>query len=629
MCVLDAEGIITYANPSFYNKLGYVKHEIISKNIRDLIDHDSISESSFVFLLKRNTQNVNMTLNTKEGNKIRIKGSFSPVYDDNKNLLFINGIFDDVTFEKTFQEQLSMFRSVFEKAQDGIVIESEQKIILANNYFANLFGYEDRSYLIGKNIFELVDDKDIPKVEAFIKLAETEEEYSHRFEFLSKRPDKANFYIEVSISSFKIEKKIFDVIIARDITERKRAQKAIKDSEEKYRNLTENINDFLFTFERVGKLIKPIFYTSSVEKITGYSQSEMLTETRFFLRIIHPDDLPFLIKKIKNISHIRIQLNDEFEFRIINKHGNIVWVRTKLNLVRDNTGKIQKIYGIVSDITLRKKAEYELSKTTENLVKLNETKDRFISIVSHDLRTPFSSILGFTDLLLSDSDLSEDEKKQYIKYIEESSKSMLELVNSLLNWTRLQTGRISFEPERTPAKDIIKIALNNIAGIALQKGIELHSYIENDIYVYVDKDLILQVFNNLLSNAIKFTRKKDSITISTLPSHSSRFWEFSVKDTGVGIKKENLSKLFRIDSKFTSPGTEGEKGTGFGLSLVKEIIEKHGGKIWVESEYGKGSTFKFTLPIASAIILLVDAGKTDRILYSKILKNITLKLFVF
>lgn len=349
----------------------------------------------------------------------------------------------------------------------------------------------------------------------------------------------------------------------------------------------------------------------------------MLSDSKLILKIIHPDDFPSIKKKLNSLFKSKIQLSGEFEFRIINKHGNIVWVRNKINLIRDHEGKIQKIYGLVSDISLRKKVEEELTRSTENLIKLNETKDRFISIISHDLRTPFSSILGFTDLLLSDSDLTASEQKQYVEFIRESSKSMLSLVNSLLDWTRLQTGRIRFEPEKIEVHKIIENSLNALTGVAFQKNIEIVSKIKDDVFVFVDKELILQVFNNLLSNAIKFTPKYGSIFISVNKSSRMRFLEFSVKDTGKGIKAENIKKLFRVDAKFSSEGTEGEKGTGLGLSLVKEIIEKHGGTIWVESEYGKGSDFKFTLPIASANILLVDDSKTDRLLYSKILKNIT------
>jgi len=313
----------------------------------------------------------------------------------------------------------------------------------------------------------------------------------------------------------------------------------------------------------------------------------------------------------------------EMEFRIINKHGSIVWVRNKITLQRSSSGDLRKVYGLVSDISLYKKAEAELRKSTDDLMKLNETKDRFISIISHDLRTPFSSILGFTDLLANDEGLTNDERKQYVKYIQESSKSMLSLVNSLLDWTRLQTGRIKFEPERMDAGILIDKSITSVSGEAMRKGVEIYSTIGRGKNIFVDTGLINQVFNNLLSNAIKFSSNGDRITITSKPAETPRFIEFSIRDTGSGIKEENLNKLFNVDTKFTTEGTAGEKGSGLGLSLVKEIVEKHGGNIWAESIYGKGSTFHFTLPVASASVLIVDNNKTDRVLYSKILKNIT------
>jgi nitrogen-specific signal transduction histidine kinase len=292
-------------------------------------------------------------------------------------------------------------------------------------------------------------------------------------------------------------------------------------------------------------------------------------------------------------------------------------------VIRNTEGVILKIYGLVSDISLRKKAEEELNRSTENLIKLNETKDKFISIISHDLRTPFSSILGFTDLLIENEHLTEVEKKKYVGFIQESSKSMLDLVNSLLDLTRLQTGRIKFEPEKISARMIIKNSINSLSGAAFKKNIDIISKVDPKVIIYADNILMAQVFNNLISNAIKFTKPGGEIVISASPSKKIRFFEFSVKDNGVGIKPENIPELFRIDTKFTSEGTAGEKGTGFGLSIVKEIIEKHGGNVWVESNYGYGADFRFILPIASPNILLVDDSKTDRILYSKIIKNIT------
>jgi PAS domain S-box-containing protein len=369
--------------------------------------------------------------------------------------------------------------------------------------------------------------------------------------------------------------------------------------------------------------MRPLFYTSAVNQITGYNQAEFLEDSKLMLKIIHPDDLTNVRKKLSHLMKSSNKSSGEMEFRIINKQGNVVWVRNKINFTRNEQGEIQKVYGLVSDITFKKRAEGELKKSTDELVKLNETKDRFISIVSHDLRTPFSSILGFTDLLANDDELTEDERKQYVNYIQESSKSMLSLVNSLLDWTRLQTGRIKFEPERIDAKLLVEKIIRSMSGAAMQKGIEIFSTVGKNKFIFGDNNLVSQVFSNILSNAIKFTSRGDKITISVNSESSMRFLEFSISDTGKGIKEEDLNKLFSVDKKHTSEGTAGEKGSGLGLSLVKEIVEKNGGTVWEESEYGKGSTFKFTLPVASVNILLVDDDKTDRILYTKILKNIT------
>jgi PAS domain S-box-containing protein len=624
ICTLDIHGKIIYANPAFYKMFNYSEMELSDKTINDILDPDFAFKSGFNLKSyeKFGIEGLELVAVKSNGNKIYLKANISPIIINNRPGYF-NVVFTDITKKKSFQKDLAVFTSMFSAFQDGVVVESEGKLVMMNDAFVKIFGYNSDRDLIDKDLLNLVAGNDVPKVAGYFQMLEENREMPHRFEFMGVRKGNVNFFAEASLSNFINENKKFAVMITRDITEKKRSQQAIKESEERYRNLTENIDDFLYTFDKIGSSIRPVFYTASVEKITGYTQSDLLSDSKLILKIIHPDDFSSIKKRLNILLKSKIQLSGEFEFRIINKHGNIAWVRNKINLIRDREGKILKIYGLVSDISLRKKAEEELTKSTDNLIKLNDTKDRFISIISHDLRTPFTSILGFTDLLLSDTDLNDAERKQYTEFIRESSKSMLSLVNSLLDWTRLQTGRIRFEPERIEVYKIIESSLNALSGVAFQKNIEIVSKVKDDIYVYVDKDLLLQVFNNLISNAIKFTPKLGSIIISVAPSPRMRFLEFSIKDTGMGIKPENIQKLFRIDTKFSSEGTEGEKGTGLGLSLVSEIIEKHGGNIRVESEYGKGSNFIFTLPIASANILLVDDSKTDRLLYSKILKNIT------
>ncbi len=624
ICKINNEGKITFANQTLLNKLGYKEEEIIDKNLKSLILPEYFEQTIFdIKAFDRNKPTeLELPLVSKSGENILTDAVFVP---DKTKTGIINFMcyFTEVAEEEPKDEKEFLYPSLFKSSLDGIAVETDGKIILANDSFARIFGYDSGEELFDKDLLDLVSNDDILKVAEYFRLKEHGKNAPDRFEFLGKKRDNTYFYTELSISTFESNDKNYIVMVTRDITERKRAQKAIRESEEKYRNITENIDDFLYTFERSGKLMRPLFYTAAVEKITGYSQADFLGDSKLFLKIVHPDDFAIVKKKLSNLMKSQIQNSAEMEFRIINKQGNIVWVRNKVNVIRNASGQIQKVYGLVSDITLSKRAEEELRKSTESLIKLNETKDRFLSIISHDLRTPFSSILGFTDLLANDEDLTPEERKQYVKYIQDSSKSMLALVNSLLDWTRLQTGRIKFEPERVDAVKIIDKSINALKGAAMQKGVEIYSTIKSGNYVFVDQSLLTQVFNNLLSNAIKFSSPGDKVILSVRPAASLRFLEFSVKDTGRGIKEENLDKLFKVDTKFTTEGTAGEKGSGLGLSLVKEIIEKHGGIIWAESEFGRGATFKFTLPIASATILIVDENKTDRVLYSKILNNIT------
>ncbi|MDP4190250.1 MAG: PAS domain S-box protein [Bacteroidota bacterium] len=624
ICNLDTSGYITYINPSFVRSFEYTEGELLEKNIKDLFDseykpNEFFDLSEFATL---RSKPVELLCLTKSRKKIFLLANFSPILDFNNEPKYFNGVFSDITEKKEAEKELRTVRSVYEASRDGISVEVGRKFILANDSFAKMFGYTEASELIGKDSLDIVSDEDIPKVAKYIIARESREQAPSRYDFVGKRRNGSNFFVEASVTSYESDEKIYIVRICRDITERKRAQEALKDSEEKYRSITENIDDFLWTAEIINGHLRPVFYTSSVEKITGYEQEQFLTDSNLWLKILYPDDMGLFKKKLRNLLNDSVRYSDEFEFRIVNKSGNIIWVNNKLKVVRKNDGTIFKLYGLVSDISLNKKAEEELKKSTEELRELNSTKDKFISIISHDLRTPFSSILGFTDILLSEKDMTESQRIQYIKYIQESSQNMLGLVNSLLDWTRLQTGRIKFEPGRIKADEVIEKSVSIVNGAALKKNIVLELNVEKNLYIHADINLLMQVVNNLLSNAIKFTKADGKIIINVVPTSNYEKVQFSIIDNGVGIKKENMDKLFKVDSKFTLEGTAGEKGSGLGLSIVHDIIEKHGGEIWVESEYGSGSKFHFTIPVASASILLVDDSKTDRLLYSKILRNI-------
>jgi PAS domain S-box-containing protein len=621
MCKISKTGSILVANSEFKVLLKYPDVELYSKNLFKIIEAEpGINFKEELANLKPGeTKSFPVTITGYDNIKVLTNISFN-IENDNHEIIYCKP--SEHLETQTVVIPDTLYKDFFFAAPDGIAVELNNNIIIANDSFTKIFGFSSTEELKQKNILDLVYKDDKNRVKELLNQKRSGQIEIQRFEFIAAKKDGSQFFVEFSTALIKENDQSFIVIVATDVTERKRTQKVIRESEKKYRDITENIDDFLYIFEREGKYLRPTFYTTAVQKVTGFTQEEFLSDPRLFLKIIHPNDFHKVKKELGVLWRGKEQVTGELDFRIINKDGNIVWVRNKLNLVRDENQKIKKVYGLVSDITLNKRAEEELKLSAANLQKLNDAKDRFLSIISHDLRTPFSSILGFTDLLLEDESLSESERKQYIGYIQESSRSMLTLVNSLLDWTRLQTGRIKFEPEKINAKELVDNSIKTVSGSAFKKGVKIENLVNLSYNLLVDRNLALQVFNNLLSNAVKFTKRGDEIIINTLGPPTVRFLKFSVKDTGKGIKPENLDKLFNIDTKFTSEGTAGEKGSGLGLSLVKEIVEKHGGHIEVKSEFGKGSEFIFTLPIASAKILLVDNNKIDRLLYSKILMNI-------
>ena len=624
----NADGKVVLVNPYLCNYLGYVEKDILNKHIKNFVSLDDNSTELIQYLLDNNI-NAQARLKTKAKEQKDCLINLNSFITDSTNGTGTNKLYllsiTDISEKVLIEKELATFKEIFNSSEEGIAMLNNGVIVLANEKFADMHGYLNAKEISGIRITELVNEADSS---GFTLLMESKNNLPARFEYIATKkhafPDAIGggvFSVEAKISSIKADS-MNQLIIIRDITEKKRQQLALQESEDRYRGITENLDDFFYSLDLAKDQYKFLFFTIGIEKITGYTQEEMLLNSRLFFRIVLPEDFKLLKIKIRTFFDNIYKDKDEWEYRIITKDGNIIWIKNKVKARRDSNGKAVQVFGVISDISLRKKAEEEIRKSTEGLKNLNDTKDRFISIISHDLRTPFSSVLGFTDILLGDDTLSKSEIKQYVKYIQEASNNMLTLVNSLLDWTRLQTGRIQFKPNKVDLFTIVENTINGLAGVAINKSIKLINEINPELFVFIDRDLILQVFNNLVSNALKFTPVAGNITIRARQSEELRFVEVSVEDTGVGISKDNINKLFNIESKLTTEGTQGEKGTGLGLSLVKEIVEKHGGKVWVESEIRLGSKFKFILPKASSTILLIDDNNTDLILYSKIVKSI-------
>jgi len=358
------------------------------------------------------------------------------------------------------------------------------------------------------------------------------------------------------------------------------------------------------------------YYTSNVKEILGYSPKEISDMPEKHYSLIVKDDAENIIKSLSEFE-INKSLNSlELTYRLNSKSGKCIWFKETLTVNRNGNGEIQESTSAVLNISSIKENEAETQKQLNLLKEQNASKDKFISIVSHDLRAPFTTLLGFSEILINESDITKEEKTEYLQYIYDSSKSQLDYINCLLDWSRLQTGRVKVEPTRLNVKTTIANAITPLTHNAVRKNIDIKMDINPDLHINADERLIGQAIVHLTNNAIKFSPKGKTIYIS-----SSRFKEgmieIVVRDNGTGISEENQSKLFRIDQKLVLEGTAGEKGSGMGLTLTKEIVEKHGGNIWLYSQPGEGSEFHITIPEAKNIVLIVEDEESILALYSK------------
>jgi signal transduction histidine kinase len=230
---------------------------------------------------------------------------------------------------------------------------------------------------------------------------------------------------------------------------------------------------------------------------------------------------------------------------------------------------------------------------------LNKMKDKLFSIIAHDLKNPFNTVLGFSDLLLDGfQKLSDDKKLKYIELINTSSKKIFNLLDNLLFWSRAQINLIPFNPEKLNYLDIVQQNSKLLEADYWKKNISMETNIPSSLMIFGDKNMINMVTRNLLSNAVKYSHTNSKIYIHH--TFIENMVEIQITDKGVGISQENIDKLFQIGNSFQRAGTSGEEGSGLGLLLCKDFIEKHGGKMSVYSVMGKGSTFGFTLPFIAS-----------------------------
>ncbi|MBN2486126.1 MAG: hypothetical protein JXB34_09150 [Bacteroidales bacterium] len=298
-----------------------------------------------------------------------------------------------------------------------------------------------------------------------------------------------------------------------------------------------------------------------------------------------------LSKLVEERTYELQQMNDLLKEQAEELNETNALLEERQQLIEENT---EELMAQKEELMAQKEA---LEQSNATLHEVNATKDKFFSIIAHDIKNPFNTILGFTDLLkVKYDDWTDEKRKQMIDIVSESAENIFALLENLLQWSRSQRGIIEFHPEKIALKKLIENVITIICQGASEKNIQIVTRLESEqIEAYADRHMLDTMLRNLISNAIKFTNNGGEIVITAQTKGDSV--EISVADNGVGMSKDSIAKLFRIDSSFSSPGTNKEKGTGLGLILVNEFVSQHNGSIHVDSETGKGSTFTIRLPL--------------------------------
>ena len=495
-------------------------------------------------------------------------------------------------------ESTEDFKLLFDSSPDNILITKidNNEIVDANKGFSDIMGFS-REEVIGKSPEDLNIWKNIEDRNKFIYLIKEQGQCENlEVSFINKFGKHITGLLSGKIINYQGSPHILSV--SRDITQRKEKEEIIRESEEKYRLLTENMKDVIWILDAETLMFK--YISPSVEKLRGYTVDEIMAEP--LDAALTPDSSNNL--KAVNSAHIEKLKNgtESYDKHFINeieqpcKDGSTVWteVITKFHF-NEKTGHIE-IHGVTRDITERKKSEEEILQKNKELQKVNMEKDKFFSIISHDLRSPFNGILGLTNLLATDIKQFSNEEIQEISFnLNKGANNYFRLLTNLLEWARMQRGLTEVKPEKLHLKSIVSDSLKLYKDTAEIKNIIITDSTSDDIYVTADRLILDTIFRNLISNAIKFTYKGGSVSISAIP-HGNKV-EICVKDTGIGMSKELLENLFRIDMQNNRTGTNNESGTGLGLILCKEFIELSGEKLTVRSEEGKGSEFSFELKL--------------------------------
>ncbi|MEI7727022.1 MAG: PAS domain S-box protein [Bacteroidota bacterium] len=579
--VIDRQGCLIEANPAFCTMLGYTNQELMQLNVSDwdaqfteeelltkvneLISHPKIFETKH---------------RRKDGTVIDVLLNATGVVFDGQNYLYASA--HDITESNRAKELVEQTRhnysTFFNTVDDFLwVLDTQGNIIYTNETTVKRLGYSYEE-LRGQSVLMVHPPDQRDEAGRIVgEMLKGTADYCP-VPIMTKSGSKIPVETRVSQGFWDGSPAIFG--ISKDITK-------IRLSEEKFSKL------FYLNPSACGlsdlKTHKYIEVNDAFYKLFGFNMDEVIGKS--------PSDLGI----VSTLVTETIQKNADHSGKIINAEARL---KTKNGDIRHVLLSSENIYiqdqqyrfTVVNDITDRSKMENEIKLKNEELVRLNTEKDKFFSIIGHDLRSPFNIFLGFTSMLADDyQSFTLDELQKLARAMNRSAKNLFSLLENLLEWSRMQRGLMKLKPVTFSLTQYFSDNMLALSETANKKGVEINIEIPERLSVYADQYMFGSILRNLTSNAVKFTPKGGKVTIFATSAADNAVM-ISVKDTGIGMSSEMIGQLFQLGEQCGRKGTEGEPSTGLGLLLCKDFIETHGGKIWLESIEGVGSTFYFTIP---------------------------------
>lgn len=592
--IIDPDtGNIMDANRASELFYGWPKEQLKQMNVRDInLNSPEKIHQSMEMAQTRKKEHFEFQHRLADGS-IRDVEVFSSIIEV-KGKFLLHSIVHDISSRKQAERAINISEARLRRAElasksGNWELHLDSQMVVASRGAAKIYGVE-----ADQLNYEVIKGFSLPEYrsrldEAFRML--TNDVSPYEIEFKIQTADTGEIKDIHSVAQYDRENRIVFGVI-QDITERKQAEAEILKSKQQYDNLVSKIPVGVYILKTKPDETFALEYASPrMAEMLDLSVESLLADHETIFKAIHPGDLDGFVRL--NLEGIQQKRPFNWKGRVVVK-GDVRWLHiSSLPHLLENGDVFW--HGLVVDITDRVRDEAEIKLKNEELINLNATKDRLFSIIAHDLVNPFNSIVGFSNLLYTQMDENDLEGiEKYAGIILDSSRQAMDLLLNLLEWSRSQIGGIRFNPAKVEINGLIRDVVMLLTNVARQKSITISNELHRIVTVVADATMISTILRNLISNAIKFTNPGGEIVINVKQKASEL--EFTVSDNGVGIKKESIGKLFRIDEPISTQGTKDEKGTGLGLILCKEFVEKHGGKIWVESTAGKGSTFYFTIP---------------------------------